>query len=122
MNAIDAHEAGVQINVCEHELEYVEDMPRERRDKYKDAKENVQITEETVARLKAEIEAQNQNIDQIRLRWLNKLESLVEDISERFSAFFEHMGYAGEIRLNKGAGNENDFANYGNFSHHSHTS
>ena len=71
------------------------------------------ITEQQVSEYKASIEAQRQNIDEIRQRWLQKLESLVSNISERFSAFFEHMGYAGEIQLNKGNKNEDDFTNYG---------
>ena len=61
-----------------------------------------------------DIENNRRNIEEIKARWLEKLEGLVEDISERFSAYFEHMNYAGEIRLNKGNDNEDDFTNYGN--------
>ena len=60
------------------------------------------------------IENNRRIIDEIKARWLEKLEALVDDISERFSAYFEHMEYAGEIRLNKGNNNEDDFTNYGN--------
>jgi chromosome segregation ATPase len=61
----------------------------------------------------ADIERNRRNIDEIKARWLEKLEALVDNISERFSAYFEHMDYAGEIRLNKGNNNEDDFTNYG---------
>ena len=73
----------------------------------------MQITEQQLTEYKASIEAHRQNIEEIRQRWMHKLESLVENISERFSAFFEHMGYAGEIHLNKGNKNEDDYTNYG---------
>ena len=73
----------------------------------------IQYTEELLSNLSTTIELQRKNIDEIKRRWLYKLEILVGNISERFSAFFEHMGYAGEIQLNKGGSNEDDFTNYG---------
>ena len=76
--------------------------------------ENVEITENQLSTFSADIERNRRNIDEIKARWLEKLEALVHDISERFSAYFEHMDYAGEIRLNKGNNNEDDFTNYGN--------
>ncbi|GAA5860377.1 hypothetical protein JCM3774_000398 [Rhodotorula dairenensis] len=34
-------------------------------------------------------------------RWLPKLEKLVQDVSEKFSAYFDTLGLLGEVRLNK---------------------
>ena len=67
-----------------------------------------------MANYSLDIENNRRIINEIKARWLEKLEGLVADISERFSAYFEHMEYAGEIRLNKGNNNEDDFTNYGN--------
>jgi len=113
VNNIDAHEAGVRINTLETELKYVEDVDTKKQDQYKDAVENVKYTEDQLSNLIVSLEHQRKNIDEIKERWLHKLELLVGNISERFSAFFEHMGYAGEVRLNKGGTNEDDFTNYG---------
>ena len=43
----------------------------------------MQITEQQLTEYKASIEAHRQNIEEIRQRWMHKLESLVENISER---------------------------------------
>ncbi len=45
-------------------------------------------------------------------RWLNRLESLIIEVNEKFQHFFGSMGFAGEVHLHRG-NSENDFANYG---------
>ena len=45
-------------------------------------------------------------------RWLAKLEELIARIASRFSHYFEIMGFAGDVILSQGDG-ENDFANFG---------
>ena len=45
-------------------------------------------------------------------RWLNRLDGLMSQVNDKFQTFFASMGYAGEIKLNRG-NFENDFANYG---------
>jgi hypothetical protein len=45
-------------------------------------------------------------------RWLNRLESLIIQVNEKFQHFFGSMGFAGEVQLHRG-NSENDFANYG---------
>jgi len=59
-----------------------------------------------------EMATRRENVTTVRERWLSRLTSLVEQISEKFSEFFSSMGFAGMVQLGKGE-HENDFANYG---------
>jgi len=106
-------DASSEIQTTELQIQNCDEVSAEKEQAYYDAVENVQITENQLSTFSADIERNRQNIDEIKARWLEKLEGLVEDISERFSAYFEHMNYAGEVRLNKGNNNEDDFTNYG---------
>ena len=65
------------------------------------------------ANLEDQVLNNQHDTDVIRERWVSKLETLVANISSQFSSFFERMGFAGDVRLNKGNGNEDDFSNYG---------
>ena len=107
-------EASGEIQTTELQIQNCDVISADKEKAYYDAVENVQITENQLSTFSENIERNRQNIDEIKARWLEKLEGLVEDISERFSAYFEHMNYAGEVRLNKGNNNEDDFTNYGN--------
>ena len=107
-------DATSEIATTEMQIQNCDEISPEKEQAFYDAVENVRHTENQLSDFSANIERNRQNIDEIKARWLEKLEELVADISERFSAYFEHMDYAGEIRLNKGNNNEDDFTNYGN--------
>ena len=59
-----------------------------------------------------QVEENKAQIKIIRERWVEKLEQLVNHISNEFSTLFEYMGFSGCVKLNKGT-HEDDFLNYG---------
>ncbi|CAF87756.1 unnamed protein product, partial [Tetraodon nigroviridis] len=57
------------------------------------------------------LEAYRKNIAEAKERWLNPLKLLVEQINEKFTAFFRSMNCAGEVDLH--SENEEDYDKYG---------
>lgn len=80
--------------------------------RYLSAKNSIEVTASDVAKVTAAIENDKNRMQNIRSTWVVALETLIEEISDRFSHFFQHMGYAGVVRLDKGQ-HEDDFTNYG---------
>ena len=112
MHTLNSVESSARQIECENEMEYLEDVNPEVVHQYNDAKATIEITETDVRKCTGDIEAFRHEIEEIRQRWVLKLENLVHDISDKFSTFFAHMGYAGQIVLDKGQ-HDDDFSNYG---------
>ncbi|XP_077989076.1 structural maintenance of chromosomes protein 5-like isoform X2 [Glandiceps talaboti] len=58
------------------------------------------------------LEQHQQEIAEIKHKWLDPLQELIAVVSDRFSHFFKYMGCAGEVDLYKGE-NEEDYDKYG---------
>eukprot|EP00095_Tigriopus_kingsejongensis_P003200 maker-scaffold50_size457468-snap-gene-0.19 protein:Tk03200 transcript:maker-scaffold50_size457468-snap-gene-0.19-mRNA-1 annotation:"structural maintenance of chromosomes protein 5-like" len=73
---------------------------------------SVQDVEAELANFQKMTDEKRADIETTRQRWLADLLALVDRISQRFSHFFETMGFAGSVVLNRGA-HEHDYYNYG---------
>jgi chromosome segregation ATPase len=112
MEDIGSEEARVRIHEAEGELDCLDDVDPEAVRQYRELKGDMEDLEAQLEHWGVQVEQKQLDINTIRERWMVRLESLVGRISEKFSSFFDHMGFAGCVQLNKGK-HEDDFGNYG---------
>lgn len=112
IDKISAQEAQIQIMECEGDLENIDDVSPADVQKYRDIIADIDRLESELFQWESVVKQNREDINTIRERWLVKLEELVSRVSAQFSIFFEHMGFAGCVELNKGQ-HEDDFTNYG---------
>ena len=109
---VGTDECRIQIQELEAQLECIDDIDVAVIRKFKMHKQNVKDLEQETERMRQDMEKRRENVDVVRNRWLGKLTKLIDEISEKFSDFFNNMGFAGMVQLGKGE-HINDFANYG---------
>uniref|UniRef100_A0AAY4DXH2 Structural maintenance of chromosomes protein 5 n=1 Tax=Denticeps clupeoides TaxID=299321 RepID=A0AAY4DXH2_9TELE len=80
-------------------------------DDYKRREKEIQNLERELGSRKSELETYRKDISEAKERWLIPLKQLVEQINEKFSAFFRSMECAGEVDLH--AENEEEYDKYG---------
>lgn len=81
-------------------------------DEYRELKSSIEELEQETIRCGKEKASQLKRIETVKTEWLGSLTNLVKEINDRFSHFFDLMGFAGEVNLHRGS-HENDFDNYG---------
>jgi chromosome segregation ATPase len=109
---IGSEEARVQMHEAEGELDCLDAIDPKAVREHRELKVDIEALEAELDHWEVQVEEKQLNINTIRERWIVRLEALVSRISEQFSTFFEHMGFAGCVQLNKGK-HEDDFGNYG---------
>uniref|UniRef100_H3DCC8 Structural maintenance of chromosomes protein 5 n=1 Tax=Tetraodon nigroviridis TaxID=99883 RepID=H3DCC8_TETNG len=81
-------------------------------DEYNRRDQEIKQLEKELEEKENALEAYRKNIaEQAKERWLNPLKLLVEQINEKFTAFFRSMNCAGEVDLH--SENEEDYDKYG---------
>ncbi|XP_006816752.1 structural maintenance of chromosomes protein 5-like, partial [Saccoglossus kowalevskii] len=81
-------------------------------EEYRQRKQEITNLAAQVEKKKVMLEKHQQEIADIKVKWLTPLQELISRISDRFAYFFKCMGCAGEVDLYKGE-NEDDFDKYG---------
>ena len=109
---IGTDECKIRIRELEAQLQCIDDVDPEVIRKFKRYRQNVEDIEGQIERMQTEMEKRKESVDLVRERWLTRLRRLVDDISYKFSQFFDSMGFAGMVELGSGD-HINDFANYG---------
>jgi len=94
------------------EIEQLADVDEDAVRKFRALKLRVEEHEYALRAFDDKVNRGGEQIEEVRRRWLARLQELVEAIAVRFSRYFEIMGYAGDVVLEKGK-HENDFKNYG---------
>jgi len=119
IDEISSNDAQVKIYNYENDLAGMNtnEDGQEKEKKYKDLKETIENLENELADSEQSEKDAQDKMEEIADRWVSKLEALIGRISEQFSNFFNHMGFAGELKLDKGDEDENglnkDFKNFG---------
>uniref|UniRef100_A0A669C118 Structural maintenance of chromosomes protein 5 n=1 Tax=Oreochromis niloticus TaxID=8128 RepID=A0A669C118_ORENI len=80
-------------------------------DEYNRREQEIKQMEKELEEKSNALNAYRQNISEAKERWLNPLKHLVEQINEKFSAFFRSMQCAGEVDLH--SENEEEYDKYG---------
>uniref|UniRef100_A0A674MAU8 Structural maintenance of chromosomes protein 5 n=1 Tax=Takifugu rubripes TaxID=31033 RepID=A0A674MAU8_TAKRU len=80
-------------------------------DEYNRSDQEIKELENELEEKKNALESYRQNISEAKERWLNPLKQLVEQINEKFTAFFRSMNCAGEVDLH--SEKEEDYDKYG---------
>jgi len=70
-------------------------------DQYKRRLHEIESLERKEAMTKGDLQKVERNIEKVKGKWLPALQSLVSSIGEKFSAAFDRMGCAGEIRISE---------------------
>ena len=100
------------LDECESELKHIKKIPDKTildieamKEKLVQAREEKELMERTMAN-------KTHEAAKLRRKWINGVESLVENINERFGHMMSELGYAGQISLSQGK-REIDFSSYG---------
>ncbi|XP_067207450.1 structural maintenance of chromosomes protein 5 [Linepithema humile] len=79
---------------------------------YEDVQNNIKALKKYIEEKTVELEKISKEIEELKKKWLQPLEELVEKINANFSAYFAAMDCAGEVTLSHGE-NPMDFDQYG---------
>ena len=75
-------------------------------------KEKLTKAREEKEQMEREMANKTHEAAKLRRKWINGVESLVENINDRFGSMMAELGYAGQITLSQGK-REIDFSSYG---------
>ncbi len=112
VHKFDAEQCIEQMNQAEGELEVLDDVDPKAVKEFTSIKTNITEIEEELEQWNRKVEEKRESIEVTRKTWMDRLTTLVVNISSHFSKFFKYMGYAGEVQLSMGS-HPDDFANYG---------
>ncbi|KAF8324580.1 uncharacterized protein EI90DRAFT_3129760 [Cantharellus anzutake] len=70
-------------------------------DQYKRRLQEIESLERREVASKSDLQKVERNIEKVKSKWLPALQNLVSSIGEKFSAAFDRMGCAGEIRISE---------------------
>ena len=112
INKLSAEEAVIAIRDTHTELDNLEDVDPKKVEQYRDIKESITYAEEELRDWEECVKSSKQTIEETRVRFLVKLEAMVEQISQNFSRLLTILNFAGCVTLDKGK-HHDDFTNYG---------
>lgn len=78
---------------------------------YQEKKQSMDTLTEEIAQLREDKDAGLKESETISTSGVQRLKDLIDNVNDKFSAYFADLGYAGEVRLSRG--DENDYKSYG---------
>ena len=99
MEEISGDECRIRIQTFEVELQCMEDVDPALVREYKTLVKDIEDLEVEIERWGKEMADKTQAMEATRDRWLEALNSLIGEISERFSDFFQMLGFAGRFQI-----------------------
>lgn len=100
------------VEDLESQIQCLDDSGPEVIQTYRKIKQSVSDLEAEIADYQRMVQGKQQDMTETRTRWLAELMAMVNRISDRFSTYFESMGFAGVVELSQGT-HENDYHNFG---------
>ncbi|MES1904915.1 MAG: Structural maintenance of chromosomes protein 5 [Paramarteilia canceri] len=79
---------------------------------YQQEKEELASIEKRINSIEKEINEKKSSIESVKKNWLVKISEIISSVSQKYSKYLQHLGYAGEVLLDIPS-NQDDFANYG---------
>ena len=107
-----SEEAAIAIRDIQNALENLEDVDPKKVEEYRDTKDSISYIEEELRDWEESVKKSKEIIEETRVRFLGKLETMVEQISQNFSRLLTILNFAGCVSLDKGK-HQDDFTNYG---------
>ena len=112
IDELDAEEANVQAHLCEGQLECLDDVDPQKVEDYRTIKDDIQHLETELSDWEENLKEHQKLIETISIRFVTKLQTMVDAIDAHFSVLLEYLGFAGNVILDKGKHQE-DFTNFG---------
>ena len=112
IDELDAEEANVQAHLCEGQLECLDDVDPKKVEDYRIIKDDIQHLETELSDWEENLKEHQKLIETISIRFVTKLQTMVDAIDAHFSVLLEYLGFAGNVILDKGKHQE-DFTNFG---------
>ena len=112
IHELDAEEARVQAHLCEGQLECLDDVDPKTVEEYRTVKESIDHLEKELSDWEENLKEHQKLVEEISIRFVTKLQTMVEGIDAHFSVLLEYLGFAGNVLLDKGK-HEDDFTNFG---------
>jgi len=100
------------LDECESELKHTKKIPDKTIMDIEAMKEKLTKAREEKEQMEREMANKTHEAAKLRRKWINGVESLVENINDRFGSMMAELGYAGQITLSQGK-REIDFSSYG---------
>jgi len=100
------------LDECENDLKHIKKIPDKTIVDIEAMKEKLAQAREEKEQMERDMANKTHEAAKLRRKWINGVESLVENINDRFGSMMAELGYAGQISLSQGK-REIDFSSYG---------
>jgi len=108
----DENVLGALLDETESELKHTKKIPDKTIVDIEAMKEKLTQAREEKEQMERDMANKTHEAAKLRRKWINGVESLVENINDRFGSMMAELGYAGQISLSQGK-REIDFSSYG---------
>eukprot|EP00090_Calanus_glacialis_P046443 TRINITY_DN9124_c0_g1_i1.p1 TRINITY_DN9124_c0_g1~~TRINITY_DN9124_c0_g1_i1.p1 ORF type:complete len:1049 (-),score=416.15 TRINITY_DN9124_c0_g1_i1:332-3478(-) len=112
LGSSDENVLAALLDECESELKHTKKIPDKTIEDIEAMKEKLTQAREEKEQMERDMANKTHEAAKLRRKWINGVESLVENINDRFGAMMAELGYAGQISLSQGK-REIDFSSYG---------
>ena len=100
------------LDECVGELKHVRKIPDKTIQNIEELKQKLILAKEEKDHLESEMANTSHEANKVKRKWINEVESLVENINDRFGSMMAELGYADQISLSQGK-RDIDFSSYG---------
>ena len=112
LGSSDENVLSALLDECEGELKHVKKIPDKTIQDIEQLKEKLIAAREEKEQMERDMANKSHEAAKLRRKWINGVESLVENVNDRFGHMMAELGYAGQISLSQGK-REIDFSSYG---------
>jgi len=112
LGSSDENVLSALLDECDGELKHVKKIPDKTIQDIEQLKEKLVAAKEEKEQMERDMANKSHEAAKLRRKWINGVESLVENVNDRFGHMMAELGYAGQISLSQGK-REIDFSSYG---------
>jgi len=112
LGSSDENVLSALLDECVGELKHVRKIPDKTIQDIEELKQKLIMAKEEKDHMESEMANKSHEANKLRRKWINGVESLVENINDRFGSMMAELGYAGQISLSQGK-RDIDFSSYG---------
>ena len=112
IDGLDSEEARTQALQCESQLECLDDVDPKKIEIYRTIKQDIEHLEQELLDWEENLKEHKKAMEDISVRFVRKLQDMVDGISGHFGKLLEYLGFAGSVLLDRGK-HQDDFTNYG---------
>ena len=112
LGSTDEAVLGAFVDECDSDLRHLKRIPEQTIADIEALKEKLGVAREEKDALERTIANKRHEAKKLKLKWMNGVQELVENVNDKFGNMMATLGYNGEISLSQGK-DEIDFSSYG---------